>query len=216
MKTKKPTSPIKASTQEFVEFETIKDDVVVLKDYSCCMVIKSGAVNFDLLSEEEQRLMITSFASLLNSLSFPVQILVLSTKMDISSYEAYLDRKINDQSDSAIKQQLVNYKEFVKNIVKKTTTLEKNFYFVIPFSPLEMGVKGATKKYDTEYIVARAKTSLYPKKDHLMRLLNKMGLKGMVLQEQQLVELMYALYNPSPSGVGLGLFKNYTGIVHTA
>lgn len=216
MKPKKPTSPIKASTQSFVEIENVKDDVLMLKDSSCCVVIRSGTTNFGLLSEEEQRSMIYSYAGLLNSLSFPIQILILSKKMDISSYLDYLDVKIAGQLDEVLKQRLISYKEFIKNVIKKNTILEKNFYFVIPFSPLEMGVKAsAGKKYGTEYVFTRAKTALYPKRDHMLRLLKKAGLGGVALTEQELVEIFYNLYNPSPSGRKLAPIKNYTAVVST-
>lgn len=217
MNQKKPTSPIKTSTQEFIEIETVKDDVVMLKDYSCCIIISSGTTNFGLLSQEEQNSMIYSYASLLNSLSFPVQILILSKRMDVSSYFDYLDIKIKEQLDQIVKDRLIQYKDFIKNIVKKNTILEKRFYFVVPFSPLEIGVAGAAKtSLNKEYVLARAKTSLYPKKDHLLRLLAQAGIRGRVLYEQEIVELFYNLYNPSPTGRKLAPISSYTDIILTS
>ena len=140
MAVQKPTSPVKASTQSFVEIEDIKDDIVLMKDFSASIVIEVGAVNFWLLSQEEQSSMIYAYASLLNSLSFPVQVLIVSKKMDISSYLEYLEGKINNQRTELVKTRLESYREFIKNIIKKNTVLEKRFFFVIPFSPLEMGV----------------------------------------------------------------------------
>jgi hypothetical protein len=78
----KPTSPLKATTQSFIEIEDIQEDIVLLKDNSAVVVIEVGAVNFWLLSAEEQSSMIYSYASLLNSLSFPVQVLILSKRID--------------------------------------------------------------------------------------------------------------------------------------
>jgi hypothetical protein len=72
MSKKKPESPVKASTQEFIEIEAVSEDVVLLKDNSCCVILQAGTTNFGLLSEEEQRSLIYSFASMLNSLSSPV------------------------------------------------------------------------------------------------------------------------------------------------
>lgn len=198
MKMKKPTSPIKASTQDFTEIETVKDDVLLLKDYSACIIISSGTTNFILLSKDEQIAMIEAYAGLLNSLSFPIQILILSKKMGISSYVSYLDEKIKSQTDIYLKQRLADYKEFIQSVVKKTTILEKKFYFVIPFFPLEMGLSGRRKQsFSHDYVITRAKTSLYPKKDHLLRLLNRAGLGGRVLFEQEIADLFYSLYNPS-------------------
>ncbi|MEK7078892.1 MAG: hypothetical protein AAB929_02375, partial [Patescibacteria group bacterium] len=99
----KPTSPVKASTQTFIEIEDIKDDVLLLKDFSAAIVIEVGAVNFWLLSSEEQTSTIYAYASLINSLSFPVQILILSKKMDISSYLEYLDAKMKQKTEDLMR-----------------------------------------------------------------------------------------------------------------
>ena len=46
MPTNKPTSPVKASTQSFIEIEEIKDDVVLMKDFSAAAVIEVGQSTF--------------------------------------------------------------------------------------------------------------------------------------------------------------------------
>lgn len=212
----KPTSPIKASTQSFIEIEEIRDDIVLMKDYSASVVLEVGAVNFWLLSQEEQISMIYAYSNLLNSLSFPVQVLILSKKMDISSYLDYLESKINSQNNPLLKTSLISYREFIKNIVKKNVVLEKRFFFVVPFSPLELGISGANPgSLNKEYVISRAKTSLYPKRDNLIRLLAKIGLNPSVLSGQELVELFYNLYNPSPTGRKLAPIESYTDVIIT-
>ena len=86
--------------------------------------------------------------------------------------------------------------------------MEKRFYIVIPFSAIELGVKGAwgalsqrkTLPFPKDYILARAKTSLFPKRDHLLRQLSRLGLKAEQLTTQGLIELFYSLYNPGAVG----------------
>lgn len=212
----KTTSPVKASTQSFIEIEEVKDDIVLMKDYSAAIVIEVGAVNFWLLSQEEQTSMVYAYAGLLNSLSFPTQILILSKKMDISSYLEYLEGMIGKQQNDLIRSRLTGYRDFIKTIVKKNTVLEKRFFFVVPFSPLELGVSGVNAlSYGKEYVVSRAKTSLYPKRDHLIRLLSKIGLRATVLEKQELVDVYYNLYNPSATGRRLGSIESYTDTVLT-
>lgn len=214
MKTAKPTSPVKASTQSFIEIEEIKDDVVLMKDFSAATVIEVGAVNFWLLSTEEQSSMIYAYSELLNSLSFPIQILILSKKIDVSTYLDYLEEKINKQSVDILKKRMVGYREFIKSIIKINTVLEKRFFFVVPFSPLEMGISGANPgSLNKEYVITRAKTALYPKRDNLLRLITKIGLKGTILQRQELTELYYNLYNPSATGRRLAPVESYMDVV---
>lgn len=211
MNAQKPSSPIKASTQAFTEIEDIKDDIILLKDYSAATAIEVGSVNFWLLAPDEQAAMVYAYSNLLNSLSFPVQILILSKKMDISAYLEYLEKRIDSQKNESIQLKLIHYREFIKNTVKKNTVLEKRFFFIIPFSPLELGVSGIRPQSQSkEYIFTRAKTSLYPKQDNLIRLLARIGLKSKILQRQELAELFYNLYNPSPTGKSLAEVTHYT------
>jgi len=214
MSTTKPTSPVKASTQSFIEIEEIKDDIVLMKDFSAAAVIEVGAVNFWLLSTEEQSSMIYAYSELLNSLSFPVQILILSKKIDVSTYLDYLEDKINKQSVDILKKRMIAYREFIKSVIKINTVLEKRFFFVVPFSPLEMGFSGANPgSLNKEYVFTRAKTALYPKRDNLLRLITKIGLNGSILQRQELTELYYNLYNPSATGRRLAPIESYTDVI---
>ncbi len=209
MSTKKPTSPIKGTTQDFIEIEDIVDDVVLLRGNAAVTIVEVGAVNFYLLSSEEQNSIIYAYSGLLNSLSFPVQIVILSKKMDISNYLEYLRIKSQQQKNPALVKQLDGYQEFIKTVIKKNSVLEKRFFFVIPFNPMEMGATGM-QRLSKEYVVSRAKTSLYPKRDHLLRLLAKIGLRATIAQKQEIVEMFYNLYNPSAVGRQLAPIDTYT------
>jgi len=135
----KKNPPIKATTQDFIEIDEIKDDIVLMRDRAASLIIEVGTVNYWLLAQEEQDSIITAYGKLLNSLSFPVQILIVSKKTDISSYLNLIDEKIKNQSADFMKKRLESYKNFIKTTVKKSEVLEKSFYFAIPFSPYEMG-----------------------------------------------------------------------------
>lgn len=209
-------SPIKATTQSFIEIEEIQDDIVLMKDFSAATVLEVGAVNFWLLSEDEQASIIQAYANLLNSLSFPVQILIVSKKMDISSYLEYINAKLKAQTDPTLHKRLTDYQDYIKSTVKKTSVLEKRFFFVIPFSPLEMGVGGAnTRGLKKDYVITRAKTALYPKRDNMIRLLSKIGLKATPVQKQGLTELYHNLYNGSSANKQMGSVDAYTEAIQT-
>ncbi len=211
----KPSSPIKATTQEFLEIEDILEDLVFLRDGSATLVLEVSAVNFGLLSEEEQDSLIYAYASLLNSLSFPLQVIILSKRMDISSYIELVTQTELNHTVPVMKERLRKYKEFILSIVKENKVLEKKFYICISFSALELGVKGAFGQksklsFSKSYILSRAKTSLFPKRDHLLRQLGRVGLKGRQLPTQELVELFYNIYNPTNTGEKLAETMGYT------
>ncbi|OGG02104.1 hypothetical protein A2W14_01890 [Candidatus Gottesmanbacteria bacterium RBG_16_37_8] len=215
-----PTSaPIRATTQEFLEIEDIADDIVLLTNGSAALVIETTAVNFGLLSEDEQDALIYAYASFLNSLSFPLQIVILSKRMDISSYIEYLVSEEGKTGNPVMKDRIQHYREFILSTIKENKVLEKKFYLVIPFAVLEMGIKDSTKSltgkkkklpFAKDYILSRAKTSLFPKRDHILRQLGRIGLKGKQLATQELVELFYNLYNPTFTGEKLGETSGYT------
>ncbi len=211
-------TPIKASTQDHLDIEDIRDDLVILKDGSCCLVLITNAINFGLLSEPEQEAIIYAYAALLNSLSFPIQILIISQRKDISSYLTLLKKAEISQTNPLLKTQIQNYLAFVEKIVKENQVLDKNFYVVVPFSSLELGVKSTLGQpfqqrknlpYSLDYILKKAKMSLYPKRDHLINQFSRLGLKARQLNNQELLELFFQIYNPESVGQKFSLLKDY-------
>lgn len=198
----KDISPIRATTQEFLDIEDIRDDIVLLSEGSCVMIVETTAVNFGLLSEKEQEALIFAYSGLLNSLSFPIQIYLRSKHKDISAYLKRLEEAQAMQTNPTLATRIARYREFIASTVKERNVLDKKFYLVIPFSALELGVTNVSslvrKKglpFDKNYILSRAKTILTPKRDHILRQLNRLGLKGTQLTTQRLVELFHDIYN---------------------
>lgn len=210
-------APIRGTTQEFTEIEDIRDDLVLLADGSCCLIIETTATNFGLLSEKEQEALIFAYAGLLNSLTFPLQIVVRSKRKDISAYLKLLEEAKNKQEKDELKLRISKYKDFIAKAVAKNNVLDKEFYLVIPFSSLELGVKTAAgalvKKrglpFSKTYILDRARTALSPKRDHLLRQLSRLGLKAEQLTTQRLIELFHSIYNPEAMGTQIALKEEY-------
>jgi len=200
---------IRASTQEHLDIEDIKEGIVILKDGGAALILATTAINFGLLSEKEQEATIFAYASLLNSLTFPVQIVVRSSLKDISSYLRLIEEQETKEKRRLIREQLGKYKAFVQETVQKNKVLDKKFYIVIPMSSLELGVTKTlitgltgrkTLPFDKDYILQKAKVNLYPKRDHLLRLLNRLSIKGRQLETQELIKLFFDIYNPESLG----------------
>lgn len=206
---------IRASTQEHLDIYTVVDHLVVLKDGAVALIIQTTAINFNLLSEEEQDATIYAYASLLNSLSFTVQILIRSSKKDITDYLNLLDEKLEVMESQKIKEQLVKYRAFVKSLVKENNVLEKRFYIVVPFTIYELGLSAnqfnplakppQKPAYDTEYILNKAKLALYPRRDHIIRQLARIGLRAKQLENKDLITLFYRIYNSEAKDQSLNL-----------
>ena len=89
------------STQSRLKIQEIKDNILVTRDGRFVMILQATAVNFDLLSEAEQDAMIASYAQVLNSLTFPIEIVIHTRRMDISNYIAYLEEYLRRQTNKA-------------------------------------------------------------------------------------------------------------------
>lgn len=196
---------IKSTTQEHLDILDIKDNVVMLKDGGVSVVLQISAVNFDLLSEDEQEAIIYAYAGLLNSLTFPIQIVVRSQRKDISNYLDLLKTQEDKSVSLKRKTQIKEYRQFVSQIVKEGNVLDKKFYCVVPFSRIELGLqasnplslkKNTALPYDKSYILNKALTTLHPKRDHLIRQFSRIGLYARQLNTQELTQLFYNAHNP--------------------
>lgn len=195
-----------ASTQDHLEVQEIVDDLIITKAGSVAIVIQTNAVNFDLLSEYEQENKILAFAGLLNSLNFPIQIVIKTQRIDISNYLKYLrDQQKREMSDG-LREQLGIYTYFIENIIETNDVLDKKFYIAIPYNT-GIGVSGAKLKQDKKTMEAavnesldrkieQGKIFLYPKRDHVLKQLGRMGLMGHQLTNDELITLFYEIYNP--------------------
>lgn len=197
---------IRATTQDHLDIEDIQDDLVILKDGSVCLVLQATAINFGLLSEQEQDATIYAYAGLLNSLTFPLQILIKSQRKDISSYLKLLKGEEDRQKNNDLRERIKTYRLFIESMVREKNVLDKKFYLIVPFSTIELGIKGRSNlfkrglPYPKSYLLERAKTALFPKRDHLIRQFNRIGLKISQLTTKRLIELFFKTYNPESVG----------------
>lgn len=193
-----------ASTQQHLDIEDIRDDLVILKSGSAALVLQTNAVNFDLLSENEQDAMIFAYAALLNSLSFPIQVMVRSKIMDVSQYIFKLEEARRSQPNPALADMIGKYQNFIRNLISQNQVLDKSFYMVIPYqdtsisgaSPIPGGKK-KTGNVDKWQVLEKAKVQLSPKRDHIIKQMARIGIRAWQLNTQQLVELFYDIYNPN-------------------
>ncbi len=202
-----PDKPISSTTQNHVPFADIVDNLILYKSGGAAIIMESTSLNFGLLSEGEQVAVIAAYAALLNSLTFSIQISVRSQRKDITKYLKLLDEAKGKISNPKLIGVMEGYQEFINDSIKKKNVLSKRFYIIIPFSTLELGVsksfqssiigkKSKILPYSKSYVIRKAKITLYPKRDHLARQSGRLGLFLTQLKNDDLIQLMYDLYNP--------------------
>lgn len=197
---KRAAQKINATTQRFIEIQDIVDDIVILSGGQACLVLEVTATNFTLQSEDEQRVRILSYASLLNSLSFAIQIVILSRQLDISSYIKLLEIEAVRTPNQTFSKHIAMYKDFVADLVKTNTVLDKKFYLVISYSFLEKGPAAVANINNKEAFVKNAKLQLHSKSSSIIQELLRVGLKSKILGKNELIEVFYEIYNSGQSG----------------
>jgi len=201
-----PDEAIVSSTQDMLPVLDIEKDLVLFKDGGVALILESTSLNFGLLSEEEQYAVISAYAAFINSLSFTVQILIRTQKKDISKYLEYLTEAAPKVQNAKLHEIMQGYINFISETIRKKNVLEKKFYIVIPFSPYELGIskstftevfkKGEQLPYPKEYIFKKAEIALYPKRDHLIRQMSRLGLKLKQLTNEEIIELYWDTIKP--------------------
>ncbi len=127
---KKPISD--ASTQRYLPFSQIRDNIIVMKDSSIRVVLKCSTINFLLKSIEEQDSIIMSFQRFLNAIDFPVQIMIRSKKLDIEAYLNKLTHLALKQTNPLLQNQTYEYIEYLKKLIEVAQIMRKDFYIIIP------------------------------------------------------------------------------------
>lgn len=193
---------IHSTTQDFTEIVDIVDDVVLFKGKSACCVLEVSSVNFFLLSADEQNARIYGYMSLINSLAFAIQILIVSKRIDMGNYLKLLDQKIETLQNQRLKEHLAMYRQFIEELVKNEGLLDKKIYIVVPYSYLESSLTPAGtpqqangKKNTSGSFADQAKNALISKRAVIQAQVERMGLMARPLSHEELIKLYYEILN---------------------
>ena len=188
------------TTQKFIGIEDIQNDIVLLPGRQACQVIEVTATNFALQSLEDQQVKILSYASLLNSLSYSIQIVILSRKLNISNYLNILDNDAKKTSNPKLGQFITNYRNFVADLVKNNDVLDKKFYIAISYSFLEKGAGKSTTARDKDAFIQDARNMLGIKTQSVMQELTHIGLVAKILRRDELIKSLLCYLQSRRSG----------------
>ena len=197
-----------SSTQKYVDVDEIRDGVIVLKSGALRSILLVSSLNFDLKSSEEQDAIIGQYQSFLNSLDFPIQIVVSSRRFNIEPYLDLLQDEEKQQENELLRFQIAEYKSFIKNLTEVSNIMSKYFYVVVPFSPVEDEQSGLVDKmfgiFRTQEATSGRRDLFETYKSQLLQRLNHVaaahggaGVHVTPLNTEEIIELLYNSYNPS-------------------
>ncbi|EKE29789.1 MAG: hypothetical protein ACD_2C00097G0012 [uncultured bacterium (gcode 4)] len=212
----KQKAPSDTTTQRYLPFSEIRDNMLIMKDGSTRMVIKVKAINFNLKSEEEQDSIIYSYQRFLNSLRFPIQIIVRSLKVDIDSYINKLKNLAVKQQNPLLQEQAYRYIDFLVNLIDMAQIMKKDFYIVVPYDSddnksvrktwivwIFQNFWAAITQEENIWTIRerRRKIDFLKKETHervmtIKTSLEQIGIKSEEVQKDDLIKLMMNYYNP--------------------
>ena len=181
--------------------EAIEDDVVRLAGAQYRAVLEVGSVSFSLQGETEQEATVAGFAAFLNSLSFPIQILVRALPIDLDRYLGDLERRSLDLPEP-LADLARDHVVYLKRLSRNRTLLERRFYLVVP-------ARAAVVPSRYRWPFGRrppapddtARKQLTFRCDEVARQLGRCGLPVRRLSSVELAQLFYACWCPELSRV---------------
>lgn len=204
--------PKPPSTQRYLEISEIRNDCVILKNGALCSVLLASSINFGLKSEDEQKAIIQGYVQFLNALDHPLQIVIHSRPFNIKPYLAYLEELKKVQRNELLKIQLVDYIDFVRELVKLGEIMTRRFYLVVSYNPLGDKKRSFFSRFTDVFKAAsvvkvkqdkfvKYREMLFRRVDNLISRLASFGVQAAPLDTQSLIEFFYSIYNPSESEV---------------
>ncbi len=179
------------------------------RERSYAAVIQIQATNFTLKSPEEQQALIDGYRDFLLALRFPVQILVRSQRMEMSSYLARLDASLKETKASAPKDGALSHalrewqhlaqihRRTIEELSEQRTLLDRRFYLIVPTQEMEplpwyavlpfIGKRVRTQHQHRS--LTQAKQELASRVASLCDHLSGIGLSAHRLIDQELAEL---------------------------
>lgn len=202
------------STQNTLEIAEIRDGIVIMNDGSYRSVVMVKSINFDLMSPQEQEAVEFSYQGFLNSLYFPVQIFIRTQRVDMQPYIDRLEKIRTEHDNMLLALLMTDYISYMHALSEQTNIMDKKFYVVIPFSPIDAEQRAFTQsknlltglvnlfspKQDhvviNEKDLEQAKTELRNRVQSVLSGLMQCNIQGLPLDTQELIELFYNTYNP--------------------
>ena len=202
------------STDKYLPISEIRWDTIIMKDGGLRAIIKCSWLNIDLKNSEEQQIVADRYARFLNSLDFPIQIVLRSTYLDLSNYLNYVKKNIESIDNEVLRWQWEQYFEFLKRLNDNQWFLfAKEFYVVVPYYGFD-DVKNIRESQIQKFMSALSNTQtaesianqlrqLYKNKKQLNQRvslvqswLQWIWLETKRLWLKEIVALLFEVYNP--------------------
>src|SRR5579859_5838721 len=180
---------------------TIRDCVVGLVggDYRAVLEVSGTASPSE--DDARQEALLAGFATFLNGLSYPIQILVRASPVDLTRYATGLEERGRQLLDGQLAALAQDHAAFVQGLARQRTLLERRFYVVVPAESAARGgwrspFSGGSSATEQEPRREAARHQLAFRCDDLARQLSRCGLASRRLADLELAQLYLACWSP--------------------
>lgn len=214
------------TTQDQLALDYIRSGIFKLKSGGYRLLIELPSVNIDLMEPEEKEVILQQYRQILNAIDFPFQYLQQSRIVDISEYLATLEGYARTEKNPLLKKQIEFYTEYLVELIRDRSVLTKKFYLVVPYDEeresknqssyvVEKKKKEEKKKkkeqkknreieeendiYLEEKRFEKARKILYARGSMIERAFRRFDIAPKILNDQELLELFYTVYNKDRS-----------------
>ena len=129
-------------SDSLLPLQTVEKDCVVLSNGDLRSVLKVIPVNLMLMDEDRQKSLIANYREFLNHLTYPVQILVKTVKVDLEEYFASRDEEVQGETEKSIYEEA---KEHENRFIEQNEVKEREYYLIIPYQKTPEFEEGVSK-----------------------------------------------------------------------
>ena len=178
--------------QEFLPFEDITNNMIVLPNHRYRAVLSCSSTNYQLKTAGEREQIEMSFQRFLNTITFPVTFF-LQTKV-IDNTERLQTLKKDAERTAAEFPNMANYAErYQKDMANLNQVIgnnqQKKRYIIVTYDD-----SGHLDTLSDEEKVIHAEKEIQHRCNGLISNLQAVGVKGTVLNTAELIELVYSCY----------------------
>ena len=181
--------------------QAIQTDVVELhgREFRAVLEVIGTARPFD--DDAHVEGLLAGFATFLNGLSYPLQILLRASPVDLSRYLSTLEERGRNVLDGQLADLAHDHATFVQGLARQRTLLERRFYVVVPAesaprTKLLRRFSRNSRDPDDEARREAAHRQLTFRCDDLCRQLARCGLSARRLGDLELAQLFLACWSP--------------------
>ncbi len=197
-------SNAKSSARRQIALKGVRDGILLLPQNNYRAILSVSALNFELRSEDEQDAIIDTYESFLNSIGWPIQILIRTREIDMDGYLEDLNYRLRSETIPAYKTQLKNYDEFIRSLITDNKILTRHFYIIIPF-------RSTDNKADFDLIREQLKLRI----DIIAKGMARLGMRADQLDSLEVLDLFYSFYSPAQAKIQ-PLTERALQTIHTA